>query len=327
MRRTDPEGINTLPIIYEVSLRYNTYMNQTRTKLLRATITDIPKIWWRTLTDVQIYRSLVHLPLSFGFLYSWLTYGVLAILATAVFFFRTIPATETRVMNTWNELITHWPSSLVVEYTAPTLNVSGLEEPFTVEYPSTFDAGDSFPPALATIRTEQAAEDIMWTELETAALFGIANNRFVMQPATVTEISETNSMLWSDLFGEENFTVTKSDVENATGSVQTAVQRTLWWLTLPFFVVSWLGLWIARLLILALYALFAQTLFWLFGTKIRYSASYRLGLYTLPIVELVFIAWKALYGTLLFPSSFWWIWLVSMALLAWFNRKGKLLQL
>ncbi len=305
-------------------------MNQTRTKLFFSHITDIPRIWWRSITDLQIYRSLIHLPLSFGVLYLLATYAVLASASTVVFTFRTLPALQTTAEQTWNEVRQNWPSDLTLRYQNEQLSAQKgeqpTEQPFTVPYPNTISFPETFPPYLAWVDTTVAAEDESVTSPSEAALFAVTRDRFVVQPNTVEEINEANSFAWSEIFTTNEIEINAATLDEYRDSVFSTINRALRWLIAPYFFVAWLGTLAARLVLLFLYALLAQTLFWLFGTRIRYFASYRLGLYVLPVVELLFIVWRAAYGTVALPGSYWWIWLTAMAFLAWFNRKGKLLQ-
>ncbi len=301
-------------------------MNQTRTNPTPA-IWHFPQIWWHSLTDLRAYRSFIHLPAWFGFTYTFVLYGILAIFSTLVFSFRTLPAWTHLATSSWNELQTHWPNELVVRYENQELSFENLDEPFTVSYPSAFTVPEGFPSHLATIHSAVPASESPFETLDTSVLLGVTRDRLVIQPRKNLELTDTNSNTWAELLGEQSFIVQKSDLESHSDSITSGLIQTLRLLTVPYFFLAWIGVWIARIFFLTLYTLFAQTLFWMFGTKIRYTALFRLGLFTLPVVELIPLLWKAIYGSVLWTGSYWWVWLACMTFLAWYNRKGKILQL
>lgn len=300
-------------------------MNQTRTPA--PSLLDFPHIWWQSFTDLRIYRALVHLPVWFGLLYTWITYALLALGATLIFQFRTLPVWTQTAISTWEELRDNWPQELTLQYEDQQLSFAGISEPLVVSYPSAWKVPNTFPQQFLYISPSLETTPSPFSDLDQAVLFGITPNQLVIQPTKQGEVSEANATVWSDLIGQENFTVQKSDLVTHNESMQQGIRRAIQLLVVPYFLVAWLGLWLARLIFLALYALFAQTLFWMFGTKIKYTAMFRLGLFTLPVVELVPLFWRALYGSVFWPGSYWWIWLAFTAFLAWYNRRGKILQL
>lgn len=275
----------------------------------------IPQLWWKTLTDLSVYHSVLRFPRWFGFVYLTVTYFLLALAATAVFAGRTLPQWEQAAVASWQQLQNQWPENQVVAWQNDQLSIQP-DSPFTVPYPDAIELPAGMPEHLAMVDVTQSEPPADDTALITVGSLGLL---FSGSTAPDERFWTWNELLTADQLPREP--ITKSALQSYDVSVRQAIRASLWALLSLVFLLSWIGVLMLRLLLLVLYSWFAQTLFWMFGRRIKYAAVFRIGLFALPVAELIPLAWKALYGSVPITGAFWWIWLAFMAIVAWYMRR------
>lgn len=272
-------------------------------------------LWWKTVTDTAVYRLAAHLSPQFVAFYMVVTYAVLAGLATAVFRWQDVPKVAAASQQAWDELKQTWPETLTFSYKNGALS-NNLTESLTVEYPSSWAKIEGLPEKLAVVfPTRDESFDI-----SNQAFFFLLPNELVMQAAS----GETQKISWEALFTNESFSLNKATLSDHDTLISELIGTLRTQLTVAYFFWSWWGVLAFRLILLLLYAFVAQTFFYLAQNRVKYWHAFKIGLFLLPITELLLIIWKTMRPDLSPALPFWWLWLVLIFVVAVTNRNGKL---
>jgi len=265
--------------------------------------------WILSHTDTRFFRRADQYKGGFFALYLLSIYLVLAAVSTALFAFRTLPTWTANSSELWWDLQKNWPENVELSLQNNQLQLEGADElllPLPEHLANRYSVPSNFLLASTTLQ---------------AASQSATPAAFILTPTTINIWNPDGNYrqeLWSNLQLEEMNWEKESFSNNVEVFVQTK-EFFSWAVIIGLFFWSWLGLLALRLLALVFYAWVGQSLLILSGNRLRFGHSYKIGLFLLPIAEEIVLLAKILY-----PSSnmlsFWLVWFLVLAAIAFTNR-------
>lgn len=263
---------------------------------------------WRSVSDTGVYLRAALLPGKLLITYTLFASLFIATGHMVRFRVQDVPVIEKQAAAIWQELADNWPTDLELRYAENRWSIAP-EQTVTVEYPQGGQRPEGWPSSLATLSPVDPTE-----------LSPLPPSLIIAGPTTFyvrsAEDSTAQGIAWAEVLpADQEILLTKQVVQDMTptvaewtriGSHQAGYFLLLWW---------FLGVWLLRLLGLIIYAWLAQALWTLRGRQLRFATVYKMGLLILPVAELMLLIWHSFWPNLNAPLSFWWIWLLIMAVI------------
>jgi hypothetical protein len=223
------------------------------------------------------------------------------------FWYQDAPLLESQAESAWQELVESWPQNLKLRYADQTWFMTP-DEPVRVSYPKAWPRPDGWPEYLLTL-----------LPVEPEAISAIIPSLVVAGPTTLQVRSPgqdvPQTLRWSEILPQQDILLDKGRILEATPQGAVWARLAVEQITLFIFLWKFIGIWILRLLGLLFYTWLAQMLWTLRGRKYKFWSVYKMGLLIVPVAEAVMLIWQTLAPRAPLPLSFWWIWLLILAVI------------
>jgi hypothetical protein len=269
------------------------------------------QIWKDSHTDTQFFRRASLFSGGFFTFYLLSIYLILSLFSTAIFATRSLPQWGADSEELWWDLQKNWPENVSVQLENNRLDINGADELIL-----------PIPQHLAN-RYNVPSNVLVASE----------NLKIASQSATPAAIIATRETLniWNpdgsyrsepwELFDFGNGSLEKSSFTEFEPQFREAQEMLQWTSLLVFFFLNWIGVLFVRAVGLIFYSWIGQSLLRLFGSKVTFTRSYKIGLFLLPIAEEILLAARLLYPNSGF-LSYWLVWFVLLAAIGLTNRKA-----
>lgn len=270
----------------------------------------------KSLTDLNYYVDVLNSTVKRSFKIIITFYLLIGILLTAIFSITTLPTIRTDVMTSIDRVVEYFPQDLELTWDGTQLE-SNTDTQIVVPFPDDISLPTSLPQNLAIIDTTTTDSP---NERTASLLFVNQQELFVN-----SQRGQWSSTQLDNLIEQDTFVLNKDVLQSWEPEIQSDSQTFLNLLPLFMFMAFSIGLFISRLVMIAINSIIVQFMFMLMGKQLPYKKVFQLSLHLLIPVELLSQLSHLLYPQLEMSMTTVAYWSL-IALLLWHLRNLHVLK-
>lgn len=270
----------------------------------------------KSLTDLNYYVDVLNSTVKRSFKIIITFYLLIGVLLTTIFTITTLPTIRTDVMTSIDRVVEYFPQDLELTWDGAQLE-SNVDTQIVVPFPDDIALPNSLPQSLAIIDTTTTDSP----NERTASLIFVNQQELFVN----SQRGQWSSTQLDNLIEQDTFVLNKDVLQSWEPEIQSDTQTFLNLLPLFMFMAFSIGLFISRLVMIAINSIIVQFMFMLMGKQLPYKKVFQLSLHLLIPVELLSQLSHLLYPQLdmsMTTVAYWSL----IALLLWHLRNLHVLK-
>lgn len=270
----------------------------------------------KSLTDLNYYVDVLNSTVKRSFKIIITFYLLIGVLLTTIFTITTLPTIRTDVMTSIDRVVEYFPQDLELTWDGAQLE-SNVDTQIVVPFPDDIALPNSLPQSLAIIDTTTTDSP----NERTASLIFVNQQELFVN----SQRGQWSSTQLDNLIEQDTFVLNKDVLQSWEPEIQSDTQTFLNLLPLFMFMAFSIGLFISRLVMIAINSIIVQFMFMLMGKQLPYKKVFQLSLHLLIPVELLSQLSHLLYPQLEMSMTTVAYWSL-IALLLWHLRNLHVLK-
>ncbi len=283
---------------------------------MNQAISTLHHTFVKSLTDLNYYVDVLNSTVKRSFKIISIFYLLIGVLLTAIFTITTLPTIRTDVMTSIDRVVEYFPQDLELTWDGAQLE-SNVDTQIVVPFPDDIALPNSLPQSLAIIDTTTTDSP----NERTASLIFVNQQELFVN----SQRGQWSSTQLDNLIEQDTFVLNKDVLQSWEPEIQSDTQTFLNLLPLFMFMAFSIGLFISRLVMIAINSIIVQFMFMLMGKQLPYKKVFQLSLHLLIPVELLSQLSHLLYPQLdmsMTTVAYWSL----IALLLWHLRNLHVLK-